>query len=94
MLVWVGQGAVPGGLLDKLAAVGEDECLRGRATGGDAINQVGEDDRLAGSRGQRHAQAPVAGIKVGEHCLDAFFLIVAQCDLCRWRGGFAGVWGW
>jgi hypothetical protein len=88
VLVRVGLGAVAGCLLDELAAVGEDERLRGIAGRGDAVDEVGEDDRLARARCQRHAQAPVAGGEVGEHCLDAFLLVLTQLDLGHGgRGG-------
>lgn len=53
MLVGVYKGAMAGGLLDEFAAVGEDECLRGIAGGGDAVDEVSEDDCLAGPGCQR-----------------------------------------
>jgi hypothetical protein len=90
MLVGVGQGAVAGGLLDELAAVGKDERLRGIAGCGDAVDEVGEDDRLARARGERHAQAPVASREIGEHCLDAFLLVLAQLNPGRRRRGRRG----
>jgi hypothetical protein len=92
VLVGVGLGAVTRRLLDELAAVGEDERLHGIAGRGDAVDEVGEDDRLARARRQRHAQAPVAGGEVGEHCLDAFLLVLAQLDLGH--GGRGGRQRW
>lgn len=52
MLICVGTGAVAGGLLDKLPAVGEDECLRGMADGRHSVDEVSEYDRLASACGQ------------------------------------------
>lgn len=52
MLIWVGQSAVAGGLLYELTAVGKDERLRGIADDGYAVDEVGEDDRLARAGGQ------------------------------------------
>ena len=44
MFVWVGEGAVAGGLFDQLAAMGKDERLRGITDGGKSVNQVREND--------------------------------------------------
>lgn len=53
MFLRVCEGAVAGGLFDELATVGEDERLRGVARGGNAVNEVGENDRLAGACSER-----------------------------------------
>lgn len=47
MLIWIGESAVTGGLLYELATVGEDERLRDVAHSRYAVDEVGEDDRLA-----------------------------------------------
>lgn len=47
MAVGIREGAVAGCLLDQLAAMGENECLRRQSSGGDAINQMSEYDCLA-----------------------------------------------
>ena len=61
-LIWVGESAMTGCLFDELAAMGEYECLRCIAYGGNAVDEMGKDDRLTGAGGQRHTQALVAGI--------------------------------
>src|SRR5690242_17181959 len=53
---WIGEGAVTCGLLDQLTAVGEDEGLRCMANWGYAVDEVGEDDRLAGAGGEGHTE--------------------------------------
>jgi hypothetical protein len=64
MLVGVCEAAMAGGLFDEFAAVGEDERLRGMASGRYAVDEVGEYDCLARARGQRHPQALMADVQV------------------------------
>jgi len=46
-LIYIGTGAVAGGLFDKFAPVSEDERLGSMTDGSDPVDEVGEDDRLA-----------------------------------------------
>lgn len=79
---------VPGGLLDELLAVDEDEGLGGIRRSGvdDPFDQLGEDDGLATPSGQRDAHTPVTEVNVLQNGLDAFLLVVSQLEGSR-RGG-------
>ena len=86
MFIWVGESAVPCSLLYQLASVGENESLSGITNSGYAVDEVGEDDCFARARGQRHTESLMAGLQVGEDCLYAFFLVLAQLYLGRRHG--------
>lgn len=83
MFIGVCKAAMTRSLFNEFAAMGEDERLGSVASGGYAVDEVGEDDGLAGASRQRDAEALVAGIEVGEYSLYAVFLVLAQLDLQR-----------
>jgi hypothetical protein len=55
----------------------KNQCLRCLAFGRDTVNEVSEDDCLAGTSSQRDSKTLVSYTQIGEDGLNAFFLILA-----------------
>lgn len=86
----IGDSTVSGSLFNKLSSMSQDEGLGGAMLRWyDAIDELGEDDRLSTTSGKRYTEPFVAFLKVREDGLDAFFLIVTEeySRTRRWTQG-------
>lgn len=81
-----GLGGISGSR-ESVDEVGEDDLEEVRHASSAHGSFHGFTHCLAGSGGQRHAEPLVALCEVGQHRLDAFFLVLAQRDFQRREGG-------